>query len=62
MADAERKLRDALRAIERVRRSLKATQAHSADYVWSQIGKAVSALKKIEAEIEDALKNMRNLE
>lgn len=46
MADLEAQLRDTLRAIEKVRRSLEGTQAHAADYVWSQIGQAANDLKR----------------
>jgi hypothetical protein len=61
MADLESKLRDALRAVEKVRRSLEGTQAHAADYVWSQIGKAASDLKRIERDVEEVIREVRDM-
>ena len=64
MADTDKKLRDVLRAIETVRKSLQSTQAHAAgaDYVWVQIGRAADELKRVEGQVEEAIRDVRDRE
>jgi hypothetical protein len=66
MADPDRKLKDLLSAIERVRKSLNGTQAHvpsdTAAYAWSQIGQAVRDLEKIERQVEEIRRDVQDSE
>jgi hypothetical protein len=66
VANPDKKLMDLLGAIERVRKSLHGTQAHvpsdTAAYAWSQIGRAVRDLKKIEREVEAIRRHVRDME
>jgi len=62
MSDLERQLEEVHRKIKKVRKSLESTQAHAKDYVWSQIGQAVTDLKKIEREVEAATRRAKDTE
>jgi hypothetical protein len=56
MANPDKKIKELLAAIERVRKSLEGTRAHvptdTSGYVWTQIGRAVSELEKIERDMK----------
>lgn len=66
MADPDRKLKDLLSAIERVRKSLNDTQAHvpsdTSAYAWSQIGRAVDDLRKVECQVKEMRRDVQDSE
>ncbi len=60
MADAERKLKNALTAIDTARTALQRAKNHAEDFAWTQIRNAISELDDAERYVQQALREVRN--